>query len=517
MESSLNSNKLWGFKVISNYIEFRSYSNNSFTQKDQNIVKLAHYSSSRKGSACYYQQIYLNKVQLSKHILEYYNTPRVIKKFIFQGSDALSSQKYHPSTDAFAFYLYNLTINGQLRHNVTTSNYIQSMVNNTNTDGYKSSYRTGSQYALKRGFSVRGGSFQNFSRWGALRGSMLPLLSNLDSNYRNRVFSNNLTVKSSIGQKYTKSFNSLYSIWNKNNFEFSIWSSSILNSISNLFTSIVYFIRTIWFKVTHQIRSTLEIKNQGEFGIKLSNRLLRLNSNLSSFSNSNEPTYYTTALTLWDDEYIDPSRLSKSPTSSKKRRFFNRKHFTFRIGLGFWGKKLWQFKKSRNFWNYIRSLYTYMFRAFKSHYAFQNRLDVFILRFFSVRTILYARSLIKAGHVFVGSFNPRNPMYQVQRHGIVSLSKKALIWTSCNNKTFLNTFNSDKTEELKSVRRMQKTSALRYARQQKDLYMFGEAKYFKYAMFYGDDLHILSADNKKTKFFSLSYFYAQKVINSAWW
>ena len=79
--------------------------------------------------------------------------------FIFQGSDALSSQKYHPSTDAFAFYLYNLTINGQLRHNVTTSNYIQSMVNNTNTDGYKSSYRTGSQYALKRGFY--GGYFQH--------------------------------------------------------------------------------------------------------------------------------------------------------------------------------------------------------------------------------------------------------------------------------------------------------------------------------------------------------------------
>lgn len=155
-----------------------------------------------------------------------------------------------------------------------------------------------------------------------------------------------------------------------------------------------------------------------------------------------------------------------------------------------------------------------MFRSFKTFNVFQNRLDVFILRFFAIRSILYSRSLIKAGHVFVGNYNPRNPMFQVERHALVTLSRKATIWTS-GRSTILKDHYKDTAEEVRHLRRVSKVSALRYARQQADLFMFGGTQFRKYAMYYGEPLDLLFAQNRKTKFFSLNFFYAQKTVNSA--
>lgn len=59
-------------------------------------------------------------------------------------------------------------------------------------------------------------------------------------------------------------------------------------------------------------------------------------------------------------------------------------------------------------------------------------------------------------------------------------------------------------------------SPLTYCRQQKNSIFRGEIYNVKYYMFYASELAMLNVESKKTKYFALNYFYAQKLISSAW-
>lgn len=510
------SAKFWGFKLISSFVYSQLVRGKLSISEITNNHNLAHYSSSRKGSAFYYQQIKYNNIVMSQHNAEHFAVPTDIKKNINR-QYAENYQLYNlPSKQKFILNHQYVTSVRQVRPSVDSLGYFKLKVENVQNPALKNSLLSSKPATARHGTSLRAGHFYNFYRWAALQNQLHTATSPTFRSSRERLFGTNLRVRSALKYGYGLNMNRLRDLRLTNNWVLGVWSGKLVQLITKFSTGVVYFIRTVWFRTIFNTNRTLRQRSLNEWGHITSTLLLSTGSFSAAYSMSDSSFYATPALAHWEDELIDPDRNSRQPTSSRKRRFFNRKHFTLRIGLGFWGKKLWQFKKSRQFWNYVRSAYRYMFRAFKTFNLFQNRLDVFILRFFTVRNMVYARSLIRAGHVFVGNYNPKNPMFQVERHAVVSLSRKATIWTA-GKVGFVKTHYLESQDEKKDVRRAYKAAALRYSRQQKDLYILGEKKLRKFAMYYGDPLDVIVADSRKAKFFSLNYFYAQKVVNSAWW
>ena len=57
-----------------------------------------------------------------------------------------------------------------------------------------------------------------------------------------------------------------------------------------------------------------------------------------------------------------------------------------------------------------------------------------------------------------------------------------------------------------------KSVPLQFCRQQKDLSFWGTVESTKYYLNYGPNLNLLNISSKKTRFFSLNYFYVQKAV-----
>ena len=147
--------------------------------------------------------------------------------------------------------------------------------------------------------------------------------------------------------------------------------------------------------------------------------------------------------------------------------------------------------------------------------VFMNRLDVYVMRMFNLKNIRFVRTLIRAGHVFYGTYTARNANIRVGRYALVTISKEAQGWsTAMNTRQY-----SDKVilNEVKAGIKNIKNAALRYCRQHKDLAVWGKTKDYRFAMFFGQSLDVMNMDGSRTNFFSLNYFYAQRAVASAWW
>jgi len=76
----------------------------------------------------------------------------------------------------------------------------------------------------------------------------------------------------------------------------------------------------------------------------------------------------------------------------------------------------------------MRGLSIYFYRGFYAYSVFNNRIDVFILKTFGVKSLKFARLLISSGHIFMGSFAIKNPKTRVQKYNLITISKKANIF-----------------------------------------------------------------------------------------
>lgn len=457
---------------------------------------LVHYSLTAKGSALYYQKIMLNKIFRARtRALDFvldnskYKTYRQANRYLTLGG-------------AFQQAYYWMTISNQIKRGVSPLVY----GNDANTIGsfkniaFNRGWNTG-DVMVRRGQEVR--------QTGNIRTNNWAILSNRVGQYGayfNRKYhsvDNTLPLKGKFGVNLFINFTT---------FRNSTKTLPFFEHMSLTMGSILHFIRTIWYRVTLEkamFYTPFDSKDNTGKSAKLAYMTETYHMMNSADISYNQ--FLGTANWVSEDFDLTGDLSVKSKLFRKKCK----KHTVWRLGMAFWAKKIWQFKKSYRFWRYMRGMSNIMFRGFYGFSVFMNRLDVYAMRMFMLKNLRFVRVIIKAGHLFYGTYCARNPWMRVSRHGILSLSKEATNWTTRRGyKKFLqDDIFSRKKNGLLNI----KNAALRFCRQHRDSAIWGQTQTHKFAMFFGEDIDVINMDSKRTNFFSLSYAYSQRSITSAWW
>ena len=184
--------------------------------------------------------------------------------------------------------------------------------------------------------------------------------------------------------------------------------------------------------------------------------------------------------------------------------------------MAVWARKIWQFKKGYRFWRYMRGMSFRFLRGYYGWSVFMNRVDVYGMRMFAIKNLRLMRCVLKAGHLFYGTYPTVNSWIRVSKFGILSLSKAAVTWTTNRGVRKFNLSSTDFNRKSAALRNV-KNAALRYCRQHKYVSFWGRTNISKFVMYYGMEQDAINMDSKKTNFFSLSYSYGQRSIASAWW
>lgn len=87
-------------------------------------------------------------------------------------------------------------------------------------------------------------------------------------------------------------------------------------------------------------------------------------------------------------------------------------------------KRVWQYRRYFRHWSAKNA----NGRRFEISRRYDQRLDNFVVTYLGARSIVYARELIKRGHVFVNGVQKYNATLPVRQTEIVSLSKIAYLW-----------------------------------------------------------------------------------------
>lgn len=210
-----------------------------------NNYVLAHYSSSRKGSAYYYQQLRFSRLLRARHALEYYKVPALLKPAIFNRLSPQSGRRFASVTNTFTSYYYFLTTNRQLRSTLTPLAHNRS----------RSPYFLGTAAAgtlnnsvfakTRRGASIRGGHHHTFFRWAALQQHFYTFAHTAVTTSKERGCETNLATRSLLRFRYATTFNRLQSPQLTNNWLLGFWSGSLMESVLRLTASLTYFVRTV--------------------------------------------------------------------------------------------------------------------------------------------------------------------------------------------------------------------------------------------------------------------------------
>lgn len=460
---------------------------------------LVHYSLSAKGSALYYQKIMLNKIFRARNASEFILNN---SKFNMDGQ----AVRYLVLGGYFQYAYYWMSNMNQIRRGV--SDLIVG-----NDSGSAGSFKNiafnrkwfGGSKVSSRGLEPKTVYSDKINQWMGAYGSVTPFVTWIYAD-------NYYTVDKTHKLKSRHIPNAWFNMWT---FGKSLYTKSFTEYLSLTFGSLIHFIRTVWYNFTLNLN---RYWNQFDFvDILGESRNLLQKTEMYHYMYASDVNFNTfPALGSMPQFNLDMTKnLRAGPRGASFYRKMLRNHKTWRIGMVFWARKIWSFMKTYRFWTYMRGMSNHMFRGFYMVSVFMNRLDVYVMRMFNLKNLRFVRVLINAGHVFYGTFKARNANIPVTRYSIVTISKEAQNWASKRNfKKYLPARSlSYKKASIKNI----KNAALRYCRQQKDLAIWGNTRDYRFAMFFGTNLDVMNMDGRKTNFFSLNYFYAQRAVASAWW
>lgn len=477
-----------------------------FAQKEflENILmtsnnNLVHYSLSAKGSALYYQKIMLNKIFRARYASEFVMNN---SKFNADGQ----AVRYLVLGGHFHYAYYWMSNMNQIKRGVSDvifGNDSRSVGSFKNI-AYNRSW-TGGTKLSKKGLEPKRVYSDKINDWMESYGAISPGISGF-------LTDNFYTVDKTHELKSRFAPKAWHKMWT---FTKSIRFKPFIEYISITFGSLIHFIRTIWYNFTLNLNRWW---NQVDFTDNTGISKLKLKkTEMYHYMYASEVNYNTfPALGSMPQFELDMTKnLRAGPRGSSFYRRMLRNHKNWRIGMAFWAKKIWSFKKTYRFWTFMRGMSNHMFRGFYMADVFVNRLDVYVMRQFSLKNIRFVRVLIDAGHVFYGTYTARNINIPVKRYALVTISKEAQSWSTLRNSKM---YHEHKLRaQLKTGVKHIKNAALRYCRQQKDLAVWGRTKDYRFAMFFGNSLDTLTMDGRQTNFFSLNYFYSQRAVASAWW
>lgn len=488
---------------LKNYVYFDMRKKNEIIleYKNTNLYKnkqmdLVHYSLTSRGSALYYQKLVINKIfrlsELKYNLQSQIRGYTVGTRFISFGGDfqqkycfltTLNQTKRNVSNTIFGNDASSI---GTFKNFMNNSSWLGS---NSIVKKWKEARKTSNRRRISWNFfcNVNSGLYYLFS-------SKIP-----DAK-------KTLEMKS----KYSLPvFKDIYLF--KNSLEFGKMKERLLRTT----TCLTYFIRTLWFRLTLRLNEFWMPHNTIDYSGNDKKRLIKTEGYHRLFAANMKNNIFST-LGSWPKRSTDlPKELQIYKKGGVHRRLV-RRHVRWRLGISFWGCKVLRFKKNYLFWKYARGLSNYFYRGYHLFSVFSCRADMFILRTFGVKSLKFARILVMSRHIFIGNYPIKDIRTRVLRYNLVTISKKANIYL--NKRKYFKHWKNKKNKLQNTItKRSIKSAPLRFCRQQKDLIFWGQIKNTKYSMFFGANLGVLNADTKKTKFFSLNYFFVQKAVATSWW
>lgn len=184
------------------------------------------------------------------------------------------------------------------------------------------------------------------------------------------------------------------------------------------------------------------------------------------------------------------------------------RHHNRRIVTGRYERKLWNYKKTRQYWRYMRWVSRFFFRGLAYLRFFTMRIDVFLVNHLRVRNIAFSRILVNGGHAFIGEKVCKNPAQFVVTMNVVSVSREVRRWL-----TYM--YGSSGVKRRIARRR---ATGLAFARASNMGYLRDHQN--RYVVPYGDYVDVLNAADgfrSRHNWSSFSYFQGQRVVASAWW
>lgn len=273
----------------------------------------------------------------------------------------------------------------------------------------------------------------------------------------------------------------------------------------------VNHLRTVWYKTNHYLMSTFR-QEPHVMGLTSA-------SNTGSHYLGSQHTNFKRMMRL----YMNTNRASvtrvfgdifqRTVDYETYAYFRNRRHMrhhNYRIIVGRYERKLWNFDKTRQYWRYMRWVAHFFFRGLAYLRLFTMRIDVFLVNHLRIRNIALSRLLVRGGHAFLGERACRNPAQYVVRYDIVSISREVCRW--------LKFVNSGRTSSKTQPTSARSIYSLTFSRQATHGGMIhGPERTF--AMPYGEYVDVVNAPETRSSnnWGSFSYFQGQRVVASAWW
>lgn len=466
-------------------------------------LKELHHSLDPRGGALYFQKIMINRIYKSKVVRQDEST-------IFTGKSKFFSQavRYLNSGSSYLskFFLlsdidqFRSEFNGIRSYNASNVGFF---FNFSQSRGYTSSSKK---------LQSTTGSRLTFNNWIINYFIVSSFSSNVAYCFTDR-------AKRATKALPSRSFFTKNTFVRMINSSLSYYSVQFKDSLSTKIAGMTNFLRSFWFKSTLDLQNFWHqhnpYDNTGDYSFK------EAKTSMMSAMVSNK-FILETFVTLGHWPYLGVDITKNLKAGPRGRGFFRRyvrNQKKWRIGMAYWAKKIWRFKKTYRFWRYMRGMSKYFYRGFHMYSIFMNRLDLFVLRMFSVRNLRYARVIIDAGHVFYGDWVSKNPKMRVKRFSLVSFSKSAKNWSKIFGSRPNRKYNkkSITSDERKWSLRMLKNSSICFVRSMTHSTLTASTKEFSYRLQFGDMVDVINTESKKTNFFSLNYFYSQKAVGSAWW
>lgn len=298
-------------------------------------------------------------------------------------------------------------------------------------------------------------------------------------------------------------------------FNSGISSNRVKEKMIKTLTNLTFFIRTVWYRINMFLAN---FQYPFTFFDYNGNYRRKLGFTGKFFESFSADSFIGSFSALGTKSYnkMDIAREVGIIHRGGMYKKLMKRYSMWRMGIVHWGKKMLSFKKNYSFWKYARGLSNYYYRGFYLFSIFNCRADVFIMKSFGIKTLKFARLLIWGRHVFSGNYALPDPRSRVFRYNVITISEKANIYLT--KKKFFKYWKNDEKRTNKKIKsRLIKMTPLIFCRQQKQSIFWGDVHSLKYTMFFGNSLSILNAENRKTRYFSLNYYFTQRIVSTSWW
>lgn len=266
--------------------------------------------------------------------------------------------------------------------------------------------------------------------------------------------------------------------------------------------SATHFLRTVWYVTNKHLETfRLPIVNRKQYKYDRINRI-------HGFARSQkliDPGVTAYTYGSWHNPRMDLELFEVPGQNGFRRRF---RHHNWRIHVGRFEAKFWGIKKTRQFWGFMKWFAHIPARGVWGYKIYNQRIDIFIVNHLRVRNLVFARTLVRAGHAFIGDHACRNPHQYIFNGCVISLSREAYNWNA-----IIGGFVAGN----KKIGR-RRAAPISFARPSNWGYIRDHR--CRFVLPYGDHVDLLLGERGhrvKLNWTPNNYFHFQRLACAAWW